>query len=269
MPVNTRKSDADTLLHKHQVALETENKDLRRINIDLEKRVIERTVQLQGLAVELTQAEERERRRLAQILHDQLQQMLFGAKLRLGFLREHSEQPPFQEQITQLEDLLTGCIEFSRSLGQELSPPVLHDMGLPAGLKWLGRWMKDHHGLSVELQLDDERGPDDQTMRLVLFRSIRELLFNVVKHAGVSTAGLQMKRLSKREVQITVTDQGAGCDPARLLSNPPSGFGLRSIRERLELFGGRLEIESVPGHGSRFILIAPLQPTGVSISSRV
>src|SRR5438552_9560266 len=113
-----------TDLRQQLVELGSENKELRRLNVELERRIVERTAQLQGLAVELTQAEERERRRLAQILHDHLQQMLFGAKLNLDMLRENCKDPPFQKQVTQIEDLLTGCIELSRSLTQELSPPV-------------------------------------------------------------------------------------------------------------------------------------------------
>jgi len=237
-------------------ALKASQTELRQLNHELEQRVLERTEELRALAVELTQTEERERRRLAQVLHDDLQQLLFGAKLHLDRVRGRLKDRAFQKQIGRVEGLLTESVELSRSLAHQLSPPVLHDLGLAAALKWLGRLMKDKHGLTVELALDEKATPDDSSIRLLLLQSVRELLFNAIKHAGVPRAHVELKKLDDEQVQIVVSDEGAGFNPAQLKSSA-KGFGLSSIRERLQLFGGRFGIKSFPGRGSQFTLTVP------------
>lgn len=237
------------------------NDHLLHLNARLEQHLQERTAQLRALAAELTQVEERERQRLAQILHDHLQQLLFAAKLHLSGLHDQSTKPPIQRKFALVDGLLAQSIELSRSLAQELSPSVLHDFGLPAGLKWLSRWMMEKHGLNVVLVVDELMCPVDRNIQLWLFKAVRELLFNVVKHAGVKTAQVQMKLLSDRQLQIVVSDEGVGCDRTPLVSSS-GGFGLQNIRQRLELFGGQFHMASNRGQGSRFTLLAPSQPVG-------
>jgi PAS domain S-box-containing protein len=219
-----------------------------------------RAEQLQALAAELVHAEQAERRRLAQILHDHLQQLLVGAKFNVGTLRAKTKTKAQRQAVDQLAETLDEAIKASRSLTAELSPPVLHEKGLAAGLDWLGRQMHEKHGLTVEVHADADAEPAAEQLRVFLFEAVRELLFNVVKHAGADRAEVRLCRLDDREVTITVADEGAGFDPARLEEGGRSvgGFGLFSIRERLSYLGGRLEVESAPGRGSRFTLVAPL-----------
>lgn len=237
-------------------------------NATLERKVKERTVelvqradQLRALAGELTISEQRERRRLASFLHDHLQQLLVGAKFRLSVLGrsvENGAKPAARE----IEELIDESIKSSRSLTAELSPPILHDAGLNAGLEWLARRMADTQGLFVDLKTEPVGSlPDDLTV--LLFESARELLFNIAKHAGTHSACVRLCRIEET-LQVIVSDQGVGFDPNSL---PPAGeggrgFGLFSIRERLELFGGKLEIDSAPGRGSRFVISMPITSVG-------
>jgi PAS domain S-box-containing protein len=240
---------------------------LRDARDELEQRVAKRTMelrrraeQLARLTSELTLTEQRERQRLAHVLHDHLQQLLVGAKLRLDLLLRSSERNE-STGLYEVSALIDDAIGASRSLTIELAPPILHDAGLAPGLVWLARWMQEKHGLIVSGTIDERAVTDREDVQILLFQSVRELLFNVVKHAGVHEASLELALLEEGNLQITVSDRGKGFDPALLLNESGkdrTGLGLFSIRERLSLLGGRLDIESATGAGSRFVLVAPV-----------
>jgi CheY-like chemotaxis protein len=160
----------------------------------------------------------------------------------------------------EVEDVIDEAIAASRSLTAEMSPPILHDQGLNAGFEWLARRLAKKQGLLVELETE-EIGllPDDLT--ILLFESVCELLLNVVKHSQARSARVKLGRTNE-SLQVAVSDQGIGFDPKAM--PPPGeagrGFGLFSIRERLELFGGKMEIESAPGQGSRIVLSVLITP---------
>jgi signal transduction histidine kinase len=147
----------------------------------------------------------------------------------------------------------------SRSLTADLSPHVLHEKGLAAGLEWLGRQMHEKHGLTLDIETEAAAEPGAEQVRIFLFDAVRELLLNVVKHAKVNHAQIRMRMLENNEIELVVADKGAGFDPARLEAahSTTGGFGLFSIRERLSYLGGRMHIDAAPGQGSRFTLIAP------------
>jgi PAS domain S-box-containing protein len=222
-----------------------------------ERALCQRSEQLRALASQLTLAEQRERRRLAQVLHDGLQQILVGARFRLSVL-EDTQQDSVRRSAMEVSHLLNEAIETSRSLTSDLSPPILHDAGLVPALEWLVRWMQDRHGLTVDLRARNEI-PLTEEMTILLFQATRELLFNVVKHAGVKKAAVRVWRAGQN-IHISVVDDGAGFDvpSAEADVGRGGGFGLFAIRERLVLLGGRLEIDSAPGQGSRFSAVAPL-----------
>ncbi|MFA6112163.1 MAG: response regulator, partial [Candidatus Latescibacterota bacterium] len=239
---------------------------LRRLNVELEDRVQQRTADLQcraeqlaKLASELTLAEQRERRRLAQVLHDHLQQLLVGARFGLEVIARRVDEQQ-RAGIAQVQGLLEESILASRSLTVELSPPILHEGGLGAGLEWLVRWMKEKHGLVVELAIDKQAETDREDVKVLLFQATRELLFNIVKHAGVTHAQVTAT-MENGHLRVVVGDEGVGFDPEMVWgrsSQMTTGFGLFSIRERLGLLGGRMEITSAPRQGSRVVLLAPV-----------
>ncbi|MBI4865277.1 MAG: PAS domain S-box protein, partial [Candidatus Riflebacteria bacterium] len=218
-----------------------------------------RTDQLRALAGELTLAEQRERRRMARVLHDELQQLLVGAKFRTATL-SRGVSPSIQRAIQEIEGLLDEAIATSRSLTAELSPPILHEGSLVGGLEWLQRWMAQKHGLAVDLTVAKEIPAVPEDVKVLLFESVRELLFNAVKHARARSVAVDVRGTQGGELWIAVSDSGPGFDPLKLSTagGLGGGFGLFSIRERLGLIGGGLKIESTPGKGSRFVLNAPM-----------
>ena len=254
-------------IHRKRAAEQTEQQ-LQALNETLERRVAERTAeakqradQLRTLASELTQAEERERRRMARILHDHLQQLLVGARYKLEALREDLRQESSRTAGRQLDELLHEAIKVTRSLTVELSPPCLYEKGMADVLCWLSRWMEEKHGLLVKVDADGQINPRAEDMRVLLFQAVRELLFNIVKHAGVNHASVHMRRVDDTQIQIVVADEGLGFDPSQhYVSTDPvvTGLGLFSIRERLELMGGQLVVDSAPGRGTRVTLLAPV-----------
>lgn len=257
--------------------LKTAEKALREIKKGLEATVAERTIELQTayeklqlqashlrkLAGELTTTEQRERKRLAKILHDGLQQHLVAAKLQVeGLIRPINDRET-SETANRIENILNEALQVSRTLAAELSPPILHDSGLIAGLEWLSRWMSARHGLKVELNSDQIGIPDmPDDVKAFLFEAVRELLLNVVKHAKTSMAKIDLVTEGGSRLCITVSDHGVGFDAASLLetANPLGGFGLFSIRERIALIGGTLKCDTARGKGVRLTLIAPIGP---------
>jgi len=239
---------------------------LQQLNSTLEDRVAERTAeikhlvdQLRALAAELVNAEQKERRRLAQILHDHLQQLLVGAKFGISFIRSKTNSKEVQQTVNELTKTLDEAIRASRSLSADLSPPVLHEKGLVAGLEWLRRQVHEKHGLTVKVEANAMAEPEAEQVRIFLFEAVRELLLNAVKHAKVDSVHVAMRGLESGEIQVTVADAGVGFDPAQLgtAASATGGFGLFSIRERLNYLGGRMAIDTEPGKGSRFTLTAP------------
>jgi PAS domain S-box-containing protein len=216
-----------------------------------------RAAQLRVLAAELTLTEQRERKRLALVLHDGLQQMLVAAKFRLALLERGRNVAQASADVSNLID---DCVETSRSLTTELSPPILHQGGLIPALEWLVQWMRDKHGLSVELTSQGQHEMPPEEIRILLFYSVRELLFNIVKHAGTRKARIEISHPDGC-IQIAVTDEGVGFDPELIggyANREGLGMGLFSIRERLGYLGGTMKIDAASGQGARFTLIAPL-----------
>ncbi len=217
----------------------------------------QRAEQLARLASELTLAEQRERYRLAQVLHDHLQQLLVGATFGLEVLWRRLQDETQRSSLQQIKELLTESIATSRSLTVELCPPILHQSGLGPALEWLARSMQEKHALRVELALEDEATVHRDDVKVLLFQAVRELLLNVVKHAKVNRAAVGLRLSGENHVEVQVADEGPGFDSSRASGGTGGGFGLFSIRERLGLLGGRLEIDSAPQRGSRIRMMAP------------
>jgi PAS domain S-box-containing protein len=240
--------------------------ELRLAHEELELRVQRRTAQLQertrqlrALANELIQVEERERRRIAGLIHDDLQQTLVAISLRLRMLKEQADAGKLATDLNDIGQMLGDSIAMSRSLTTELSPPVLQQRGLAAAFRWLKGRCMEQYGLNVDLEIVEDINPGPE-VAVVLFRAVRELLLNIVKHAGVKSAKLRLSYTEDGRAEIEVSDEGAGFDPEEVRAHEGAigGFGLFNIRERLEMLGGGLATESSPGCGSRITLWVPL-----------
>lgn len=251
--------------------IDTQSQELEAARDHLEQRVAERTAeserratQLRALAVELSQTEERERRRLAYALHDGLQQLLVAAEMRLAHVGELHDAPP-HEAVSMSKELIQEAIAASRSLTTELVPPVLYVLGLADALRWLASTCEADTGLRVHLEIEplEELA---EPIKGFLFRSVKELLFNVVKHSGVQEATLRIRQ-GDEQLILSVEDEGRGFDLAAYEQNVVRGFGLFSISERLGHLGGRLEVRSAVEGRTSVTLHVPRKPVQLAYES--
>jgi signal transduction histidine kinase len=219
--------------------------------------------QLQSLASELSLTEERERRRLATDLHDHVGQALAIAKIKLGVLQKSVSTPDLTEPLNELRGLIDAMIHDTRSLTFELSLPILYELGFEAAVEWFAKHVRAQHGILVEVHKETDGEPMKDEFKVLLFKAVRELMINIVKHAQATRARVTISR-NGVNMLVKVEDDGVGIDESRLnphLRSTTSGFGLFSIRERLHYLGGRVEVESEPGRGTRVTLMVPLQHT--------
>src|SRR5690606_20663480 len=152
--------------HRYREELLQHQRELKTLNESLEQQIEERTrvaerraQQLRMLASELTKAEERQRRRLAQMLHDDLQQMLVAARMHITAITPEIPPSRMVELMRHVDELLDRSIRLSRNLTHRASPPVLYDAGLAPALEWLGRQVEEEHDLEIEVDCDDEAQP--------------------------------------------------------------------------------------------------------------
>lgn len=158
-----------------------------------------------------------------------------------------------------MKEGLAQAIETTRHLSVDLSPPILQNEGLTEAINWLSRQMDQQYGLAVALEAEGSFPVPDRDRRVLLFQMVRELLFNVVKHAGVLQVAVTLQQEGEA-YRIEISDEGAGFDPEKLLAAGKSlnNQGIANVGYQLRLIGGQFEIESAPGQGTQMTIIAPV-----------
>ena len=236
---------------------------LRQFADDLERRVEERTRELadsqdklRALTTDLNLTEHRIRKQLATDLHDYLAQLLVLSRLKLGQAKLEDVTPAAAQAMTEVQEVMDQALAYTRTLVAQLSPPILNEFGLLMALRWLADQMQRQ--LTVSLDLETEVLPLSEEQAVLLFQSVRELLMNIVKHAGTAEARIAVSQ-SGGVLRITVSDPGTGYDPVAAEARLEPGFGIFSIRERMKALGGGFEMHSAPGEGTTAILQLPLE----------
>jgi two-component system CheB/CheR fusion protein len=230
------------------------------IDVDVRKRAEVARAQMATLL-----ATHEEQRRFAQFLHDDLQQVLYAAQLKVTGASTLAESDPARtgERLRAVLGLLENAISRTRQLSVELSPPDQAAENLTAALRAVQAEMWELHDLSVEVELSDSREIATE-LCAVLLQAVRELLFNVTKHAGTDRAFVKVHApRADGTMRITVGDDGKGfhATEGRTGTGGGPGFGLMNLRQRLGTLGGRLDIDSRPGDGARITLELPIPPT--------
>jgi len=217
--------------------------------------------QLRSMASELLLTEERERHRIATEIHDRIGQTLAISKIKLGALIESSEDSPSGPQLADVRDYINQAILDTRSIIYKISSPILYELGLEAALEWLAEQFQKEHGITCLFRNDRLEKPMEEGVRTLLFQAANELLVNAVKHSRASMVGISCTR-KQDYIHIRVDDNGDGFEPANIVEKEISaGFGLFSIRERLNYVKGTMDVISCPGKGTRITMTAPVKMT--------
>jgi PAS domain S-box-containing protein len=217
--------------------------------------------QLKSLASELVLAEERERRRIAAGLHDDIAQKLAMAKFSLQSLQASAADSDLSQSLERQSQVMEQIVEDARSLTFELSNPLLYQVGLEAAVEsHLAKQIQGEFGIKCSFKSEGPRSSLEDDIKVVLFQAVRELLANVIKHANANSLEVCITN-SGYELEVVVEDDGVGFNPNRIGPQRAegSGFGLFNIRERLEYLGGSLTIESEQKKGARVTMSIPIK----------
>lgn len=246
---------AETLIAL-EIAIQRQTRDLADAQIRLE----ERTCELRKLNTHMTLAEEREKKTVADKLHEELGQELAMSRILISKLAHEYEGELPPDSVETLKAYIDGMIAKTRTMTEDLSPPVLHELGLDHALIWLGEKMEKEHGINIVFDIQNAPHPLTADKNIMIFRVAQELLVNVIKHAKADRVAMTFTQ-SKAMVRLTIDDNGIGFNLSRLktvVRTENAGFGLYSIRDRVREAGGRFDLDSTPGNGFRATLILPL-----------
>lgn len=241
---------------------------LNQLNAELEKAVEGRTAlanqrleQAKSLNLDLIRAEQRERQRLAEIVHENLQQLLVSSQFNLSVARKSAKPAERHDFLNRTEETLKKAMDISRSLSHELYPPLLYQSGLTAALTWYAGQMKKQHNMDVQLDIPSPMRRFPTEIEIFLFQCARELLLNSLRHGKVGSARIGLD-YNAGAITLHVTDKGAGFDCRTYMEQDVQreGFGLAMIKQRIETMGGTFEVVSEPGDGCRVTLTLPSMP---------
>ncbi len=226
-----------------------------------EKKLEKYQKRLRAVASEMLAVEERQRRQIAVDLHDRIGQSLSISRMAMDSILELENLEDIRQQVTQVSEILQQTLQDTRTLTFELCPPVLHELGIGPALEWLAEVMEERYGLHVRISCESLTSYTGKPILTLAFRCIRELLMNVVKHAGIDRAMVKVWQVNSH-LHLQVKDKGEGFSTTNLEleDEQVGGFGLFSVQERVKNIGGSIKIESAVGRGTCVSLIIPLDP---------
>ena len=214
---------------------------------------------LQALTSKLILTEESERQKLGMALHESISQDLSQCKMKLASLQSKILPNNFKEICANIEEIIDRSINQIRTIQFEISPPILHELELGDVLEYLSEEMEQKFGLMIDFVDDNQPKPLHSDAKIFLYRAVRELLFNIIKHARTKKGRVSLRR-NVDQIHIFVADEGIGFDLNKFSPTAENlkEFGIFNIRELLKNIGGSLEIVSNPGQGTKVILVAPI-----------
>ncbi len=256
-----------------RMALKGSLEHVERANQQLEQRVDERTRELQGLYEQLQErerwreellrkvisAQEDERKRLARELHDETSQTLSALAMKIETALTAWPTAASRERLAEAKQLTVRILEELHRLIFDLRPSVLDDLGLVSAIRWYAERHLEKRGIAVRCEFSGFGARLMPELETALFRVTQEAITNIAKHSGADAVLIQCLQHDDR-ISIEIEDDGKGFEPASL--PPPAarerGLGLLGMRERVELFGGTLELDSAPGRGTRIAVTVPV-----------
>jgi signal transduction histidine kinase len=249
---------ATPLIYQNKPATQIVFRDITERKLAQEK-ILADQKQLRKLTAELVLAEERERHDIATAMHDSIGPILAFTKRELGALRKTAPSK-IAETLENIGVNISEVVTQTRTLTFDLSPPTLYTLGFETAIEELTERFCAEHKLEHSFHKTNEPKPLTDHVKVLLYRSVRELLINIAKHAKAEFVKVDISRVED-EILVTVEDDGRGLDISQInqLAVKPKGLGLFSVRERLNHIGGRFEIESEQGKGTKAILTAPLK----------
>jgi signal transduction histidine kinase len=239
---------------------------LKKAKEELETRVDERTAslakaneQIRQMTFQLIKAEEQERMRIAAELHDQVGQSLLLAKMKVDALASDTATDKNDNNSADISRLLEDCIQDIRSLTFAMRPPLLDTAGFESALQWLCKSIYEDYRVKIDFSTSCQSIQLNSEQRYSLYQAVRELLLNVVKHAGVTHAELSLKTAGS-DLIIQVSDKGSGFDTKTqpCTSAAGLGFGLFNVSQRVHLLGGCCHLDTQPGKGTIATLTVPM-----------
>jgi two-component system, NarL family, sensor kinase len=235
---------------------------IRSENVRLLERLSESERRFRRISRGVLRVQEEERRRISRDLHDGIGQSLTALKIALELLQREAsslDADGLGSRVASARQLAEACLSEVRQLSHLLRPQMLDDLGLVPTLRWFVRTLQERTGLSVELTADELESRLDPDVETLVYRLIQESLNNVVKHAGVATARVEI-HLSGETLRVWIEDRGCGFDAESVLgaAEDDRGFGVRAMRDRVQSFEGRLAIRSAPGQGTRIEAQIPI-----------
>ena len=224
-----------------------------------ERKLLDYQHRLKELTAEILLTEEKDRKRFAEYLHNEIGQYLFASQMQLKLLKGFLASTKHAKTLDDVLNNIKYMIDKARSLTFELSSPILHELGFEKAVEWLVEKTYNQYNIVVALENDKQEKPLNDDIKTFLYHAIRELLTNVVKHAKVENAKVSIKK-DDSHMRICVEDNGVGFNvsPKNSYDDKKEGFGLFRIKERLEQLGGQLVVESQPNRGTRISLVVPL-----------